>query len=183
MPCLALRGAWGPGFPRAVTPSENSPRSIGAASGGKSTSTQWKKSTRASDEAMVRPSLLTSSPREGTSGSWHSSTRDFAPVGNPTHAKSGLRLPESLTCVTGSIAPNANSTGMTPPSAKAVVVSCMLAPLRLLPMRRDRLVEEWQAFDPALPGAKLGRQHAVGVEIGDLELAARQIADVRIESE
>src|SRR5262249_31000600 len=136
--------------------------SISAASDGKSTNTQWKKSTRARDAGTVRPSLFTSSPRDGTSGSWQINTRDFVPAGNPLQAKSGLRLRESLTCATGSIAPKANSAGMTPPSAKAVVLSFMIASSGLLPMRRDRLVEERQALDPPLPGSKRGRQHAVG---------------------
>ena len=34
--------------------------------------------------------------------------------GSPDHAKSGLRLADSRTCVAGSMTANANSAGMTP---------------------------------------------------------------------
>jgi len=41
-----------------------------------STSVQWKKSTRGSEAGTLRPSLLTSVPSDGTSGSWQISTSD-----------------------------------------------------------------------------------------------------------
>src|SRR6266540_1031150 len=125
MPCLAPRGAPGPGLPRGVTPRENSLRAIGALSGGRSTSTQWKKSTRGSVAGTVRPSLFTSSPRDGTSGSWQISASDFVPAGTSLQRRSGFIFSDSLTCVAGSSAQNARSAGMRPLSANAVLVSRM----------------------------------------------------------
>ena len=87
------------------------PRAMPRAVGGRSTSTQWKKSTRGSDAGTTRPSWFTSSPRDGTSGSWHRSASERVPGGTSRHAKSGLRLADSLTCATGSMTANANSPG------------------------------------------------------------------------
>src|SRR5512139_567073 len=125
MPWRPAPGAAGPDLPRAVTPLECAPRAIDVAVGGRSTSTQWKKSTRGSDAGTTRPSWLTSSPREGTSGSWQTSANERVPAGAPLHAKSGFRFCDSATCVAGSMRPNANSGGIAPPSANAVVASFM----------------------------------------------------------
>src|SRR5689334_5339379 len=90
---------------------------------GSSTRTQWKKSTRGSDRGTERPSLFTSSPRLGTSGSWQMTAIDLVPLGRSLHVRLGLRLPESVACVFASGAQNANSAGITPPSAKLELVS------------------------------------------------------------
>src|SRR5215471_18040563 len=56
--------------------------------------------------------------------------------------------------------------------------------LSLLPVRGYGLVEERQRLDARLPGAKLGREHAVGVEIRELHfLRAIQKRHQRIEGE
>ena len=65
-------------------------RAIGEASAGRSMSSQWKKSTRASEAGTTRPSWLTSSPRDGTSGSWQRSASDFVPAGSPDQVKSEI---------------------------------------------------------------------------------------------
>src|ERR1700674_396785 len=205
MPCLAPRGAPGPGLPRGVTPRENSPRASGAVSGGRSTSTQWKKSTRGSVAGTVLPSLFTSSPRDGTSGSWQISASDFVPAGTSLQRRSGFMFSASLTCVAGSGTQNARSPGMRPPSANAVLVSrigascrgrfipagCLLfqrrarikSDLRFLPMRRNRLVEIRQRLDACLPAPELWWQQAVGVEVRQLDAAAVHERDHRVERE
>jgi hypothetical protein len=84
-------------LPRGMTSWENSPASMCAGLGGKSTMTQWKKSTRGSEAGTVRPSWLTSSPRLGTSGSQQISTSDFVPAGSSDQARWGLWLPPRQT--------------------------------------------------------------------------------------
>ena len=80
---------------------------------------------------MLRPSRFTSSPFEGTSGSWHNKTNERVPTGTSFQAKSGFRFSESDTRVLGSTFPNAYSGGIGSNSENAVVVSFMQAP-RLL---------------------------------------------------
>jgi hypothetical protein len=60
--------------------------------GGRSTSTQWKKSCRGSSAGTSRPRWLTSSARVGTSKSWQISTIESAPAGTSLQARWGLRL-------------------------------------------------------------------------------------------
>src|SRR5436190_20053379 len=55
--------------------------------------------------------------------------------------------------------------------------------LRLLPMRRNGLLEIRQRFDPRLPGLELRRQQSVGVEIRQLHAGAIHERDRRIEPE
>src|SRR6185503_20124690 len=121
-PWRAPCGAAGPGLPRAVTLEENSPACTPESDGGRSTITQWKKSTRARDLGTVRPSLFTSSPLLGTSGSWQTIANDFVPAGAPLHESCGLRFCDSVTWLFASGAQNANSAGITPPSAKLALV-------------------------------------------------------------
>jgi hypothetical protein len=71
----------------------------------------------------VRPSWFTSSPRLGTSGSWQTTAIDFVPFGRSLQVRLGLRFFESVACDFGSGAQNANSAGMTPPSAKLELLS------------------------------------------------------------
>src|SRR5258706_2679162 len=127
MPWRAPCGACGPGLPRAVTLEENSPAVTPTIAGGRSTSTQWKKSTRGSERETLRPSWFTSSPRLGTSGSWQRIAKDFVPIGASLHARCGLRFFESVTCDFGSAAQNACSAGITPPSRKLVLWICTVA--------------------------------------------------------
>src|SRR5258708_18576824 len=137
MPWRAPCGACGPGLPRAVTLEENSPTVTPTIASGRSTSTQWKKSTRGSERGTLRPSWFTSSPRLGTSGSWHRIAKDFVPIGTSLHASCGLRFAESVTCDFASGAQNACSTGIAPPSEKLTLWSFTLALRRL----EDDLVE------------------------------------------
>src|SRR5438045_7966154 len=111
MPLLAPCGACGPDLPRCTTLDENSPALTPTTAAVKSTSTQWKKSTRASDAGTVRPSLFTSSPLLGTSGSWQTSAKDCVPIGTSNHASCGLRFFESVACVFASGAQKASSAG------------------------------------------------------------------------
>src|SRR3954470_12175317 len=105
------------------------------------------------------------------------SASERVPSGNPLQEKSGLRLVESLRCVAGSIAPNANSLGMAPVSGKAVVVSFMrwlLAGSGFLPVGRDRAVEKRQGLDAGFPCAQRRGKHAVHIEIRNAHLRAVQ---------
>jgi hypothetical protein len=102
----------------AVTPLENSPSRIGLPLEGMSISTQWQKLTRGSEAGMVRPSLLTSSAFEGTSGSWQMITTDWLPAGSSDQASCGLRFWPSLTRLAASGMQNAQCSGIAPPSAK-----------------------------------------------------------------
>ena len=106
-----------------MTLDENSPAATAVTDAGKSTSTQWKKSTRASEARTTWPSWFTSSPRLGTSGSWQTIAYDFVAGGAPLHASCGLRFFDSVAWVFGSGAQNANSAGIAPPSAKLVLAS------------------------------------------------------------
>src|SRR5258706_4357185 len=99
MPWRPPCGAEGPGLPRETTLEENSPACTPAVDAGRSTSTQWKKSTRGSAFGTVRPSLFTSSPRLGTSGSWQMSAKDFLSVGTSIHAQCGLPVFEIVAYV------------------------------------------------------------------------------------
>src|SRR5258708_9134476 len=131
MPWRAPCGACGPGLPRAVTLEENSPTVTPTIASGRSTSTQWKKSTRGSERGTLRPSWFTSSPRLGTSGSWQRIANDLVPIGTSLHARCGLRFVESVACDFGSGAQNACSTGIAPPSEKLTLWSFTLALRRL----------------------------------------------------
>src|SRR3954467_539702 len=128
MPWREPCGPSGPGLPRGTTAEENSPALTAGTDGGSSTSTQWKKSTRGSDFGTVRPSRFTSSPRLGTSGSWQITAIDRVPFGRSLQVRLGLRFAESVACVFESGAQNANSAGITPPSAKLELVSRITAP-------------------------------------------------------
>ena len=119
-----------------------------------------------SDADTLRPSLFTSSGRDGTSASWQIRPNDFVPGGTSLQRRSGFIFSESLTCEPGSITQNARSPGIRPPSAKAVLVSRIAGRLRLLPMRRRGLVEVRQRFHPRLPGLERRRQQPVGIEVG-----------------
>ena len=66
-------------------------------SAGRSTITQWKKSTRGRSSGTSRSLRLTSSPRLGTSKSWQISANDFVPGGISLQARWGLRLSEKPT--------------------------------------------------------------------------------------
>src|SRR3954452_19805707 len=77
---------------------------------------------------MVRPSLFTSSPFDGTSGSWQISTNDRVPEGRSRQEKSGLRFAESFTCDVASGAQNAYSAGMKSFGPNAVVTSSIQLP-------------------------------------------------------
>src|SRR5512141_1184015 len=123
MPCRDPCGPCGPGLPRGTTLEENSPTLTPTIDAGRSTTTQWKKSTRGSDLGIVRPSWFTSSPRLGTSGSWQRIANDFVPPGAPDHASCGLRLVESVAWDLGSGAQKANAAGIAPPSAKLALAS------------------------------------------------------------
>src|SRR6185312_13564681 len=127
MPWRAPCGAAGPGLPRGVTLEENSPAATEFVPRGRSTSSQWKKSTRGSDARTLQPSLFTSSPRLGTSGSWQMIAKERAPPGAPSQARCGLRFFESVACDSGSGAQNAYSAGITPPSEKLELVSFIAA--------------------------------------------------------
>src|SRR5512134_2480037 len=125
MPWRAPWGARGPGLPRGVTLEENSPTFTPTLEAGRSTSTQWKKSTRGRDAGTRRPSWFTSSPLLGTSGSWQTMAKDLVPMGTSVQARCGFWFFESVACVFGSMAQKAYSEGMTPPSSKLELVSFM----------------------------------------------------------
>src|SRR5262244_315213 len=99
MPWRAPCGACGPGLPRGTTDEENSPTVTPTTECGRSTSTQWKKSTRGSDFGTTRPSLLTSSPLLGTSGSWQVIANDFVPIGTSIHDSCGFSFFERVAWV------------------------------------------------------------------------------------
>src|SRR6266487_2558351 len=109
------------------------------------------------------------------------SASDFVPDGTSLQRRSGFMFWDSFTWAAGSITQNARSPGIRPPSAKAVLVSRMA--LRLLPMRRNGLLEIRQRFDPRLPGLELRRQQSVGVEIRQLHAGPIHERDRRIEPE
>src|SRR5690349_10833301 len=98
MPWRRRDPASGPFLPRGVIELECEPSAIEDTVVGMSTSTQWKKSTRGRLAGTVRPSLFTSSPRLGTSGSWQIKTSDFADDGTPLHSSCGLVLSLNATC-------------------------------------------------------------------------------------
>jgi hypothetical protein len=60
--------------------------------GGRSTSTQWKKSTRGRSAGISRPGWFTSSAALGTSKSWQISTSELRAGGRSLQARCGLRL-------------------------------------------------------------------------------------------
>src|SRR5262245_61371226 len=93
---------------------------------------------------------------------------------------------------------NVSCPGIGPPSAKAVLVSFIAlscankfarAPLRtiersrLLPMRRNRLVEVRQRFHTSLPRVQLPREQSFGIEVRQLDLATPHEGERRIERE
>jgi hypothetical protein len=107
IPWRAPWGAAGPGLARGVTLEENSPTFTPTTAAGRSTSTQWKKSTRARLFGTTRPSWFTSSPLLGTSGSWQTMANDFVPIGTSIHESCGFRFFESVAWVFGSCAQKA----------------------------------------------------------------------------
>src|SRR5437762_499746 len=115
MPWRAPCSVAGPLFPRAVKPLLNSPSRISCSEAGRSTSTQWKKSTRARSAGTSRSGLLTSSPRLGTSKSWQISASDCVPAGTSLHAKCGFRLSEKVGVPPVSSLPAAYLDGMRSP--------------------------------------------------------------------
>ena len=102
MPWRAPWVACGPALPRGTTLEENSAALTPTIDADRSTRTQWKKSTRGSDAGIVRPSLFTSSPRLGTSGSWQMIANDFVPMGTLRHESCGFWFFESVTRLLGS---------------------------------------------------------------------------------
>src|SRR5687767_899955 len=183
MPWRPPPGAAGPGLPRGVTALECAPRAIDAVVRGRSISTQWKKSTRGSDAGTTRPSLFTSSPFDGTSGSWHRSANDSVPVGASLQAKSGFVFVDRATCEAASGLQKANCGGMGAASAKAVVINFIAArSSRLSPVRRVGAAEPRQRLDARAPRRQLGRQQFLGAQPGNaLQLHAEEKRDVRVQ--
>src|SRR5947207_6952270 len=106
----------------------NSPSAICASVGGRSTITQWKKSTRSRSAGTSRSGLLTSSPRLGTSKSWQISANDFVPAGTSLHAKCGFRLSEKPTPLAPSSLPAAYFAGMRSPLTQLLLTSFIVRP-------------------------------------------------------
>src|SRR5207302_1580392 len=110
------------------------------------------------------------------------SASDRVPIGTSCQAKSGLRFVESSTCFSGSMTANAHSPGIVAMSANAVVRN-FIARRRssLLPMRRNRAVEIRQRLDARFPRYELRGQHAIRVQVRQLQLTAIHERDERIE--
>jgi hypothetical protein len=101
------------------------PSAIWAGVGGRSTSTQWKKSTRGSSAGTSRPGWLTSSPLLGTSKSWQISTTLCVPTGRSDQARCGLRLSLKVARPAPSGRPAAWRAGMRSPLVQLSLQSFM----------------------------------------------------------
>src|SRR6185437_9066789 len=129
--------------------------------GGISIISQCAKSTRGRSAGTVRPSLLTSSPRLGTSPSMQASANDFVPAGASLHARCGLRLADSTHASPWSPGlPNANSGGMRALFAKLSLRICIF---------RDRNLDCGRLFEAAVGGSQAmdGRGDVTGCPIDD----------------
>ncbi len=180
MPWRASRGACGPGLPRAVTPSENSPRAIARRVGRQVDQRPVEEvdaRQRRRHDAPFLVHVVAARRHVGVVADERERLR--ARGAAPTTRNRDCGCADSFTCVAGSIAPNANSAGIGAPSAKAVVVEFHFC----LPVRRNRLLEIRQRLDARLPRAQLRREQSSESRSGSFDLAALHERDQRIERE